>query len=120
MHELSLAQALWEQADAVRRQHKAARVLSIRAGVGEMAGVEPELLQSAFGLLVESGQAGGASLELERIPLEARCDDCGAEFRVREYRFACPHCGGSRVTVLRGEHLILQQVTLEPGEDCHD
>jgi hydrogenase nickel incorporation protein HypA/HybF len=120
MHEFSLARALWDQVERVRRQHGAARVLSIRVGVGEMSGVEPELLHSAFRVLLESGHAGGADLELERVPLEARCDGCGAEFPVRRFHFACPECGGPRVTVLRGEHLVLQQLTLESAEHCDD
>jgi hydrogenase nickel incorporation protein HypA/HybF len=120
MHELSLAQALWDQADALRRQHQAARVVSVRVGVGELSGVELASLEGAFSLLLESNGAGAVALELERVPLEAQCEACDAEFPVQRFRFVCPRCGGPRVTVLRGEHLILQQVTLEPAEDTDE
>ena len=113
MHELSLAQAVWEEADRVRREHGGDRVVTIRVGVGDLSGVEPDLLQSAFDLLAETGRAGAACLELERIPLEAQCEACRAEFSVERFQFICPGCGASRLSVLRGEHLILLHVTLE-------
>jgi hydrogenase nickel incorporation protein HypA/HybF len=119
VHERSLAQALWAQAESLRREHRAARVLAVHVAVGELAGVEPELLRSAFDLLVASSGAAGTQIEMERVPLEARCDDCGVEFPVHRFHFLCPACGSKGVTVLRGEHLILQAVTLESAED-HD
>jgi hydrogenase nickel incorporation protein HypA/HybF len=120
MHEFSLAKALWEQVERLRRQHRAGRVLSVRVGVGEMCGVEPDLLGRAFSQITAHGQAGSPALELERVPLEARCEECGSEFGVRNFRFICPRCESPHVTLLRGEHLILQEVTLDSAEDCHD
>jgi hydrogenase nickel incorporation protein HypA/HybF len=117
MHELGLAKELWKQAEALRRQRGAVRVVSLRVGVGELSGVEPELLDSAFTLLAETGQAEPAVLEWERVPLEARCDGCATEFPVRSFRFVCPVCAEPRVSVVRGDRLILQEVKLEPGED---
>jgi hydrogenase nickel incorporation protein HypA/HybF len=120
MHEFSLAKALWEQVESLRRQQQAGRVLSVRVGVGEMAGVEPDLLGRAFSLITANGQAGSPALELERVPLEARCEECGAPFGIQNFRFLCPRCESPHITLLRGEHLILQEVTLASAEDCHD
>jgi hydrogenase nickel incorporation protein HypA/HybF len=120
VHERSLAQALWAQAERLRQEHGAARVLALQVAVGELAGVEPELLRSAFDLLVQSSGAVGTRIELERVPLEARCDDCGVEFPVHRFRFLCPGCGGKGLTILRGEHLILQAVTLASAEEHDD
>jgi hydrogenase nickel incorporation protein HypA/HybF len=115
VHELSLAQAVWEQAERVCRQHGGGRVVTLRVGVGDLSGVEPDLLRSAFDLLVETGRTGAARLELERSPLEARCESWSATFPVERFQFICPECGGPRLTVLQGEHVTLQQVTLEPA-----
>jgi len=41
VHELSLAQAVWEQAERVRRQHGGGRVVIPRVGVGDLSGVGP-------------------------------------------------------------------------------
>jgi hydrogenase nickel incorporation protein HypA/HybF len=120
MHELSLAEALWSQAERLRREHGGARVVAVRVGVGALSGVEPESLQSAFALLVESTGAGGAALEVQHVPLEARCKRCGTEFPVLEFRFVCPACDGNQVAVLRGEDLVLQEITLESGEEADE
>jgi hydrogenase nickel incorporation protein HypA/HybF len=120
MHELSLAEALWTQAERLRREHGGVRVVAVRVGVGALAGVEPESLQSAFALLLQSTGAGGARLEIQQVPLEARCEICGAEFPVHGFHFVCPACNANQVTVLRGEDLILQEITLESREEADE
>jgi hydrogenase nickel incorporation protein HypA/HybF len=120
MHEFSLARTLWDQIDRLRCAHNAARVVEVRLGVGELAGVEPELLRSAFDLLMESSNLYSVQLHLEQIALEARCEECHREFLVHRFKFECPMCGGNRINVLRGDGLILQQVTLESTENADD
>src|SRR5262245_17509879 len=116
MHEFSLAQALLAEVERVRCEHGGTRVKAIRVEVGELAGVEPELLASAVELLLADGPSRGANLAIERVPIEARCQECGSEFRVDGFHFLCPGCGGPRVVVLRGEGLTLRSVTLEKAE----
>lgn len=111
MHEYSLAKAIYQEVKCLKRQHGAGRVESIRVGVGDLCGAEPELLKSAFQLLIESGGAEPAQFEVQRIPLEARCSDCGTKFALHRFCFACPNCKCQQIVVTRGEDLILEQVT---------
>ena len=113
MHERSIVRSLLRQVEDLLRAQQAARVLAVRLSVGEFAGVEPELLRWAYEDMVDGTSAQGADLVLEQVPLEARCDQCGREFAVERFRFECPACGSSSVTVVRGEGLVLESVTLE-------
>lgn len=81
MHEVSLASALFDQADrAVAAQYAPSEVRRIRLRLGEHSGVEPELFATAFlGLRDERGyglaelelvKVAGRELTLERIDLE--------------------------------------------------
>jgi hydrogenase nickel incorporation protein HypA/HybF len=115
MHEFSLAQALLEEVERVRSEH-GGRLRSFRVEVGELAGVEPDLLASAVELLLADGPDEEVSMTLDRVPVEVRCGDCDATFVVRRFHFVCPTCGGGRLTVLRGEGLVLRDVTLEAEE----
>jgi hydrogenase nickel incorporation protein HypA/HybF len=120
MHELSLARALLDEANRIRQAHGATRVLTVHVDVGELSGVEPELLRSALNLLTESEQAKPVALEVQRIPLEARCQGCGWEGRVIRFHFRCPLCSDMRLILLRGEDLVLCDVTLETTETVHE
>jgi hydrogenase nickel incorporation protein HypA/HybF len=113
MHELSLARALLDEADRIRQAHSARRVVAVQVEVGELSGVEPELLRSALNLLTQSGQEAPVAIEIQSIPLEARCPECGWEGGIVRFNFRCPACTDTRLTVLRGEGLILRNLTLE-------
>jgi len=110
---MSLARALVQQVQRLRRAHGMVRVVSIDVGVGELAGVEAELLRSAYALLAPAAGTEGARLHLTEVPLLARCRACGGTFRVERFRFACPACAAGDVAVLQGESVILQSVTFE-------
>ncbi len=116
MHEFSLAQAILDEVDRVRREHGGGRVKAFRIEAGELAGVETALLTGAIEMLLAGSSDEGAILELEAVPVEAHCQECGAEFRVQRFQFLCPHCGGGSLEVLRGEGLVLRDVTLERSE----
>ena len=48
MHEYSIVQALMAQVDEQARAHGAAAVHRVSLRIGELSGIEPDLLRSAF------------------------------------------------------------------------
>ena len=120
MHEYSLVRALLEQVETLMHEHDADQVVSIRVRVGEFSGVEPELFRSAYDLFVDTTLACGAQLHMETTPLECRCDDCGHEFAVEQFCFQRPQCESRSLTILRGEELVLESVTMEQAEEYHE
>jgi hydrogenase nickel incorporation protein HypA/HybF len=117
MHEASLVQELLRQVEQLRRRHRASRVVALSVQVGELSGVEPELLRGAYEILAPAAGVGEARLDLTTAPVEGRCAACGEVSRIERYRFVCRGCGGRDIRVLQGEALILQSVTLEAEED---
>jgi hydrogenase nickel incorporation protein HypA/HybF len=113
MHETALMTQLLRRIEREARAAGAARVKAVRLRVGELSGVEPRLLESAFAWLAPGTVADGASLEIEPVPLEASCESCGQRFRVEQFRFRCPACGGDRTRAVAGEDLILESLTVE-------
>ncbi len=95
------------------RENKATRVISLRVNVGGFSGVEPELFRFAYDALSEESAVHGARLEMQVVPLECRCQECEDEFAVHDYRFECPKCAGGSVSIIRGEGIVLDNVTLE-------
>ncbi|MCP5000543.1 MAG: hydrogenase maturation nickel metallochaperone HypA [Hyphomicrobiales bacterium] len=94
-------------------EHQAAKATSVNVIVGEFAGVEPDLLESAFKQEAEGGAAEGARLCIMRTSLAGKCDCCRHEFPIKRFRFVCPLCGANNVTVKGGEELLLESVTME-------
>lgn len=116
MHEFSLVTTLLEQVDTLRREQDADHVVSIKVSVGEFSGVEPELFRNAFEMLIEDTPMHGAELQMTCEPLRSHCESCGCDFEIKRFRFECPKCKGRDVTIVSGEGLVLESVTLEQEE----
>jgi hydrogenase nickel incorporation protein HypA/HybF len=113
VHELSVAQALVEQVEAVINQHQAMGVTRIRVRIGPLAGVVPELLASAFSLAAAGSRMEHAELDLADAPIRVRCQTCGAESEAAMNRLTCAACGDWHTQVISGDELLLESVELE-------
>ncbi|HBH52940.1 MAG TPA: hydrogenase nickel incorporation protein HypA [Planctomycetaceae bacterium] len=102
MHETSIVQRLIAMVSGEADRAGGGRVSVVRVEVGALSGVEPMLVQLAYEQLVPGSRLAGSRLEIELIPLRARCDLCGV-FEVPQFRFACPKCGNLRTVVVSGE-----------------
>jgi hydrogenase nickel incorporation protein HypA/HybF len=112
MHELSVCQALVEQADAISRQHQG-RVIRLLLLIGPLSGVESELLQRAFPLASAGTGCEGATLEIEGAPVSVYCPDCKVTSPATANKLICPECGNWRTRLESGDEMILQSVELE-------
>lgn len=117
VHELSIAQSLLEIVQDESKKHGIHRVNSIKIRVGALAGVVAEALTFCFGLVSQETIASGATLEIETIPLVARCSDCDLEFEVRDNVFLCPRCGTPTPELVSGRDLAVASIEGETGEE---
>lgn len=110
MHEITLVTGLFE----IIQEQVAARgiesISRVRLKVGELAGVEPMTLAACFEVVAEGTVAEGAQLEIEAVPLSGRCRGCGDGFRVENFSFICPACGGGDVELTGGKELYLESL----------
>jgi hydrogenase nickel incorporation protein HypA/HybF len=116
MHELSVAQALVEQIDAIVHEQHAGRATSFRLRIGPLSGVVPELLASAFSLAAAGSRADQAAMELVEAPVRVRCQTCGAETEAAMNRLLCGACGDWHTQLISGDELILESVELQMPE----
>lgn len=113
MHELSLMEAVREQALEQARLHAASRIDGITLRIGSLAGVEPEALRFAFEVVMAGSIAAEAWLRIEQVPAAAFCSRCGREFPVLEGLWECPDCGGLSPQLRRGRELELASLQLD-------
>ncbi|MBD2422857.1 hydrogenase maturation nickel metallochaperone HypA [Cyanobium sp. FACHB-13342] len=107
MHELSLMEAVRDQALAAAHADGAIRITVISLRVGELAGVELEALRFAFPVAMAGTIAAGAELRIESEPAECHCAACNAPFPAADGCCDCPRCGAISRQLLRGRDLRL-------------
>jgi hydrogenase nickel incorporation protein HypA/HybF len=76
MHEYSLVEALISRVEAEARQRGALAVHGLSVRVGELAGVDPELFQTAYDTFRAGTICARAPLTLKRIPASWTCPTC--------------------------------------------
>ena len=77
MHEYSIVQALVERVEAEARARHAAAVHRLSIRIGELSGVDVELLTTAYATFRERTICQTAELDVQRIPARWECPDCG-------------------------------------------
>jgi hydrogenase nickel incorporation protein HypA/HybF len=114
VHEYSIAGALLDRVEAEARRHARAEVLRIRVRVGELSGVDGELLRTAWSLAREGTLCARADLELAGESARWVCPRCqggipaGALLR-------CPRCAAP-ARLASGDALVLEQIEMEVSD----
>lgn len=111
MHEYSLVQALLGQVDRQARAHGALAVHRVHVSVGELAGVEVPLLETAYATFRERTCCAGAELEVHPVAARWACPGCGRVVLDGE-PLRCVECGTpSRLEA--GDEIFLDRIELE-------
>jgi hydrogenase nickel incorporation protein HypA/HybF len=119
MHELSIASAILDRANAVSEENGNARVTRVGLRIGEISGVEPDALRFGFEVLCKGTPMEAAVLEIEPCKRRQRCQRCAAEFfpdivdGIAMSTMACPSCAGDDSVCIAGKELDVMFIELE-------
>ena len=111
MHEYSIVQALLERVAAEARARRATSVHRLTIRIGELSGVEPELLATAYATFRERTICDGAELDLQTIAARWECPDCGRAIG-RGERLTCPVCARP-ARLAAGDEIMLDRIEME-------
>ncbi len=111
MHEYSIVQALVDRVEREARTHAASGVRLVKVRIGTLAGVERELLKTAYDTFRAGTICAAAELEIESIDAQWECGRCGAPIG-RGERLICAACGVPGHLV-QGDEILLERIELE-------
>jgi hydrogenase nickel incorporation protein HypA/HybF len=114
MHEYSIVTSLIATAEARAREHGATAIHRLALRIGELSGVEADLLSSAFELARTGTLCADASLEVERVPVTWACRACGTPISPGAV-LRCPACGAP-ARLVSGDEIVLAQMELEVAD----
>jgi len=111
MHEYSIVQALLARVEQEARTREARAVVALTVQIGELSGVEPDLLAAAWELIRERTLCAGAPMSIRSTPARWSCPSCGGEIR-RGTALRCPECQvPARLTA--GDEILLERIEME-------
>lgn len=112
MHEYSLIQALVDRVEAEARSRGAVAVHRVVVSVGELSGVDPQLLATAYETFRAGTACQGAALELKRVEAGWSCPACRRPIP-RGAPLACPACGGPAELPPGADEILLERIEME-------
>ncbi len=111
MHEYSIVASLIDRVQQEAAAHDGARVHRLHVKIGELSGVELDLLKTAFDTFRERTICDRAELAIEPIAASWACTSCGRDL-ARGAILRCDDCG--RPARLKcGDEIILERIEME-------
>ena len=111
MHEYSIVVALVERVEAEAAARRALAVHRVNVRIGELSGVEPALLETAFMIARTGTICERAAIEIERIPACWACPECRRPLEPGG-RLQCAGCG-TPAALVSGDEILLGRIELE-------
>lgn len=111
MHEYSIVASLIDRVQQEAAAHEGARVYRLHVRIGELSGVELELLKTAFDTFRERTICEGAELAIDTVAARWACPSCNRPV-VRGAILRCDTCG-SPARMIEGDEIILQRIEME-------
>ncbi len=112
MHEYSLVQALITRVEAEARRRGALKVHGLSVRMGELAGVDPELFQTAYDTFRAGTVCAEVPLTLKQVAASWSCPTCRAAIP-RGAALRCQACGEPARLDEGGDALTLDGIDLE-------
>jgi len=113
MHEASIVQALFDRIEVEARAHGARAVCRVSLSIGELAGVEVDLLRTAYETFRERTVCAGAVLDVHPVAATWCCPLCGRELEPGAI-LRCPTCGVP-ARLAGGDEIVLERLEMEVG-----
>jgi hydrogenase nickel incorporation protein HypA/HybF len=111
MHEVGLAAEIYRIARDAAEARGGGRLEAVTVVVGDLAAVEPDLLDFAWSAVIDGGPDEGAQLVIDWRRARQHCAFCGdvAERAAGTWLRLCPGCG-EPLAVIGGDELEVRRV----------
>ncbi len=111
MHEYSIVASLIDRVQREADAHGGSRVYRLHVKIGELSGVEVELLKTAFDTFRERTICDGAELAIDTVAPAWACPSCDRAI-ARGAILRCGDCG-QLAHMIQGDEIILQRIEME-------
>jgi len=114
MHEYSIVASFIDRARREAAARRARRVHRLHIKLGELSGVEPEMLRAAYDTFRRRTVCDQADLAIEAVAAEWDCPSCHQKI-ARGAGVRCASCGGP-ARLAHGGEIVLDRIEMDVVE----
>jgi len=113
MHEMGIAMQIIEIAQAsIPEEEGDIAIARVNLKVGKLAAVVADSLRFCFEIAAKETPLEGAELDIEEVPVRARCKECDTEWTIDGPAFNCEKCGSGQIEILSGRELNIESIEI--------
>jgi hydrogenase nickel incorporation protein HypA/HybF len=121
MHELSVALSLIDVINETLIREQGVRATRVTVELGQLSGVVPEALRTAFHSATRNTDLAPCELVLVDVPVSGWCNQCKSERPAASPSdHACAACGTAMPTLLRGKEMDVVELEMDTDDDDDD
>ncbi len=117
MHEMGIAMQIVEIAlDAIPPNLQEKSVETVNLKVGKLSAIVPDSLRFCFDVVTRETRLAGVKLNIEEIPVKARCRECHFEWIIEGPAFTCKNCQSGAIDIITGRELDIESIEIADRE----
>jgi hydrogenase nickel incorporation protein HypA/HybF len=116
MHEVGITMTVLETVLTTLNDYKQNKATDVYLRVGQLRGIEPEVMRFCWETVSKDTVAEGACLHIDLVPAKGFCEGCRCVFDASDLMFVCPQCDGGNVKTHQGNELVLDRVVMTEPE----
>lgn len=110
MHELGVIIEIVKQVELIARENEVEKIESLVLQIGELSSMVPHYMKKLYPAAVEGTLLENSSLEIEIIPGNGLCRECGQVFNLIKDKGACPGCRSKSFELLSGKEFMIKEI----------
>jgi hydrogenase nickel incorporation protein HypA/HybF len=120
MHELGIVAEVVRMIEKIAGEQKITKVDTLVLQIGELSPVIPYYVEQCFPAAAYGTLLEDTRLEIEILPGNGRCHECGKVFNVINNRGTCPACGCKSWELLAGREFMIKEIVacIPDSLDC--
>lgn len=114
MHELGVLLEVVKEVSFIAQENQVDRIDKLVLQVGELCSMIPKYMQKIYPMAVVDTVLQDSVLEIEIIPGNGLCKNCGAVFNLIKNKGICCSCHSKDFELLSGKEFIIKEIA------CYD
>ncbi|MGD0755311.1 MAG: hydrogenase maturation nickel metallochaperone HypA [Bacteroidales bacterium] len=110
MHEIGIAEDLSLIVLDTAKKENLSKVTKVNISFGQLVQIVPDIFEFVFRETVRNSVAQDAEIDIEIIPVKVKCKNCGNDFQVTDYLFACNVCYSTDIKIIQGKELFITSI----------
>ena len=110
MHEYGVIMEIVKQVEDIAKENDIKEIQTVVLQIGELSSMIPMYMKKIYPIAVDDTILRDSDLEIEVIPGNGRCKNCGQIFNLLQAKGSCPACGGKEFELLSGKEFLIKEI----------